>query len=427
MGKIVFAIDSFKGCLTSMQACQAAAQGLSEAVIVPVSDGGEGLTEVLTAALGGTLVSIPTHDPLMNPMTATYGISADGTTAIIEMAAACGLPLVPIDKRNPELTTTYGFGEMILDALRRGCRHLILGIGGSATNDAGMGMLQALGASLETSDSRVYSAMPPEARAYSAMPPEARAYSAMPPEARAYSTMPPEARAYIAMPPEARAYSAMPSPATTPAIINGRMLTSLRAIHTSSLSPLLQGVTIQVACDVQNPLCGTNGAAHVFAPQKGADADMVQRLDHGLRNVLSLAHCPQSQPGDGAAGGLGFALRHYLHATLLPGIDLVLQAQHFEEQIHDASLIITGEGKSDRQTLMGKVPYGILQIARRHHIPVHIIAGNIEDSRLLLHAGFASCHCINDGDPAPLAELMQPARAIQNIQKTISRIIVPSP
>lgn len=396
MGKTVFAIDSFKGCLTSMQACQAAAQGLSEAVIVPVSDGGEGLTEVLTAALGGTLVSIPTHDPLMNPMTATYGISADGTTAIIEMAAACGLPLVPIDKRNPELTTTYGFGEMILDALRRGCRHLILGIGGSATNDAGMGMLQALGASLETSDSRAYSAMPPEARAYSAIPPESSAYSAM------------------------------ASPATTPAIINGRMLTSLRAIHTSSLSPLLQGVTIQVACDVQNPLCGPNGAAHVFAPQKGADADMVQRLDHGLRNVLSLAHCPQSQPGDGAAGGLGFALRHYLHATLLPGIDLVLQAQHFEDKIRDASLIITGEGKSDRQTLMGKVPYGILQIARRHHIPVHIIAGNIEDRRLLLHAGFASCHCINDGDPAPLAELMQPARAIQNIQKTISRIIVPS-
>lgn len=385
MRKIVLAIDSFKGCLTSMQACQAAALGLAEAVIVPVSDGGEGLTEVLTEALGGTLVSIPTHDPLMNPMTATYGISADGSTAIIEMAAACGLPLVPIDKRNPELTTTYGFGEMILDALRRGCRHLILGIGGSATNDAGMGMLQALGASFETSDGCCYRAMASKGCD--------------------------------------GGYSAMASPASTPTIINGRMLSSLRAIRTSSLSSLLQDVTIQVACDVQNPLCGPNGAAYVFAPQKGADADMVHRLDHGLQNVQNLAHCPKSQPGDGAAGGLGFALRHYLHATLLPGIDLVLQSQQFEEKIRNAEMIITGEGKSDRQTLMGKVPFGILQIAQRHQIPVHIIAGKIEDYSLLLNAGFSGCHCINEGDNAPIDELMKPEHAIQNIVKTVKELV----
>lgn len=365
MKHIIIALDSFKGCLSSQVAGMAAAEGVRLAApnasvkILPLSDGGEGLTEVLTHAMGGHNVTVQVHGPLMEPLSASYGIV--GATAIIEMAAACGLPLVPIAQRNPLHTTTYGFGEMILDAIHRGCTSLILGIGGSATNDAGLGMLQALGARIEMRKA-------------------------------------------------------------SGEAVTGGMLCDVISIDTQAIS-CLENVSILVACDVQNPLCGAQGAACVFAPQKGADADAVKRLDAGLSHILYNICREKTLPGDGAAGGLGFALRHFLHAQMQPGIELVLSQLHFDELLSETDLIITGEGKSDAQTLMGKVPMGVLKRALAKSKPVHLIAGIIEDKELLKNNGFADVHCINEGDTAPLTELMQADHAYANIRKTVTRIV----
>ena len=373
--KTIIALDSFKGCLTSTEACQAAATGvrladpMADVLLVPLSDGGEGLTSVLTHAMHGQMVTVRVHGPLMEPITAQYGI-ADQQTAIIEMAAACGLPLVPAGLRDPERTTTFGFGEMILDALHRGCKQLILGIGGSATNDAGMGMLQALGATISFSN-----------------------------------------------------HEGEDTDLAHSSIACGGNLAQIASIDATPLSDIYNNVCILVASDVHNPLCGPTGAAHIFAPQKGADPEAVERLDQGLHHVQQLAHVADSQPGDGAAGGLGFALRHYLHTSMRPGIELVLDQLHFDQTIADADLIITGEGKSDAQTLMGKVPMGVLKHAQRQGIPVHLIAGCIEDAEQLSAGGFSGLRCINEDDHAPLSELMKPERAIENIQKTVQKII----
>lgn len=374
--KVVIALDSFKGCLSSPEACQAAAQGVSLAdpsvssLLMPLSDGGEGLTEVLTHAMHGQMVSVSVHGPLMEPMTAQYGI-VNGNMAIIEMAAACGLPLVHIEQRDPERTTTFGFGEMISDALGRGCNQFILGIGGSATNDAGIGMLQALGAKVVFADQAQ-------------------------PNDHQENTL----------------------------IACGGNLSQIVSVDASPLSHIYNNVSILVASDVQNPLFGPEGAAFVFAPQKGACSQAVLRLDQGLRHVFDLSHSCQSLPGDGAAGGLGFALRHYLHATMQSGIDLVLDQLQFDELTKDADLVITGEGKSDAQTLMGKVPAGVLHHAQLQSIPVHLIAGCIEDQEKLSAGGFSDLHCINDNDFAPLNELLKPERAKRNIQETVRSIIL---
>ena len=336
--KIVLAFDSFKGCLSSQQACRAAAGGVRQAfpdaqvVEVPVSDGGEGLTSVLTRALGGRIITIGVHGPLMEPVEAHYGISADGQTAILEMAEACGLPLVPPELRNPERTTTYGFGQMLADAIRRGCSHVLVGIGGSATCDAGLGMMQAL---------------------------------------------------------RDEGIDRYPD--------------------------------IVVACDVQNPLNGPDGAACVFAPQKGADPAMVQRLDRMLTQLLAAEHTT-TQPGDGAAGGLAFALRHWLHATLRPGIGLVLDTIGFDDLIRGADAVVTGEGKSDLQTLMGKVPAGILERARRQGIVCHLLSGQVEHVPDLLAAGFASVRSIHEGDVRSLSELMQPSVSMANLARSVGRL-----
>ena len=340
--KIVIAIDSFKGCLSSREANEAAGDGIK----LPISDGGEGMTEAFKAMdLGYKDVTIDVHGPLMEPLTASYLISEDGKRAVMEMAAACGLPLVPFDKRNPEETTTFGFGEMLADAMRRGCKDIIIGIGGSATCDAGEGMLRAL--------------------------------------------------------------------------INANII----SIENNTLLSTFENININVACDVQNPLFGINGASYVFSPQKGADEAMVERLDQRLKDFYNASGCTDSVPGDGAAGGLGFALRYFLKASLKPGIDVVLDAQNFDNIIEGSDLIITGEGKCDRQTLMGKVPYGILQRAKKSNIPVVLIAGKTEDEDILLDAGFKDVICVNKDDNRPLEILMQPDVAKQNITKTIKRYI----
>ena len=365
--KIVLAIDSFKGCLTSVEANQAAAEGIravrpdAEVVQVPVSDGGEGFLEAFHAALGGEMVIIGVRDPLMRRISARYLLKGD--TAVIEMAQACGLTLLSADERNPLLATSYGVGQLIADAVRRGVSHIIVGLGGSATSDAGTGMLRAL-----------IDAFAPHG--------------------------------------------------------------TWDDVQALPCSPLLrregvggggEKVRFTIASDVQNPLCGANGAAHVFAPQKGATPEMVSRLDARARRFAEVSarhfgYDRSQQPGAGAAGGLGYAFLQYLDADCQPGIRLLLDALHFRELISDATLIITGEGAADRQTLMGKLPMGILQ--QSHGIPVALIAGRISDRDRLLRAGFAKVKCINPaGLPQEVA--MQSSIACRNIAETVSQLLFP--
>lgn len=350
--KIVLAIDSFKGCLTSVEANQAAAEGIravrpdAEVVQVPVSDGGEGFLEAFHAALGGEMVIIGVRDPLMHRISARYLLKGD--TAVIEMAQACGLTLLSADERNPLLATSYGVGLMVADAVHRGARHIIVGLGGSATSDAGIGMIRAL-------------------------------------------------------------------------------IEAFAPHGTWDDVQALRPVRFTIASDVQNPLCGANGAAHVFAPQKGATPEMVSRLDARARRFAEVSarhfgYDRSQQPGAGAAGGLGYAFLQYLDADCQPGIRLLLDALHFRELISDATLIVTGEGSADRQTLMGKLPMGILQ--QSHGIPVALIAGRISDRDRLLRAGFAKVKCINPaGLPQEVA--MQSSIACRNIAETVSQLLFP--
>lgn len=350
--KIVLAIDSFKGCLTSVEANQAAAEGIravrpdAEIVQVAVSDGGEGFLEAFHAAIGGEMVIIGVRDPLMRRISARYLLKGD--TAVIEMAQACGLTLLSADERNPLLATSYGVGQLVADAVRRGARHIIVGLGGSATSDAGIGMIRAL-------------------------------------------------------------------------------IDAFAPHGTWDDVQALRPVRFTIASDVQNPLCGANGAAHVFAPQKGATPEMVSRLDARARRFAEVSarhfgYDRSQQPGAGAAGGLGYAFLQYLDADCQPGIRLLLDALHFRELISDATLIVTGEGSADRQTLMGKLPMGILQ--QSHGIPVALIAGRISDCDRLLRAGFAKVKCINPaGLPQEVA--MQSSIACRNIAETVSQLLFP--
>lgn len=371
MKKIVLAIDSFKGCLTSAEAEAAAAEGIHaalpecEVIRIPVADGGEGMQDVLIAATHGRSINVQAHGPLMELREARYGISGDGQTAFIEMAAISGLPLVPPEKRNPMLATTFGTGELIRDALERGCRKFVVGLGGSATNDAGLGMLQALGFR--------------------------------------FTDKAGNASGY-----------------------GGQIMAEVDSIDTSHVHPLLKGCTFTAACDVRNPFHGTDGAARVFAPQKGADAATVEALDAAMQHLAAVIHRTtgkdiSSRPGAGAAGGMGGGLSAFLNAELKPGIQFLLETLLFAERIKDADLIITGEGKSDKQTIMGKVPHGILEEARKQGIPVILIAGSIEDTEVLARAGFHGIFSITPG-PVALDEAMQPDFAQANIRRTVEQI-----
>ena len=346
MKKIVVAIDSFKGCLTSKEANQAAAEGIrkvhpdAEIVQVPVSDGGEGFMEAFHAAIGGELVEVPVRDPLMRPVTAKYLLK--GETAVIEIAQASGLTLLTDEERNPMVATSYGTGQLVADAVRKGARQIIVGLGGSATSDAGSGMLRAL--------------------------------------IDAFAR-------------------------------NGKWddIRELADVH------------FTIASDVKNPLCGENGAAHVFAPQKGATEEMVWRLDERARKFAELSarhfgYDRSQMEGAGAAGGLGYAFLQYLNAECKPGIQLLLETIKFDEIVKDADLVITGEGSADRQTLMGKLPMGIL--SQSAGVPVCLIAGRICDREELLEAGFSRVECINP-DGISLEQAMRKEVAMQNISHTV--------
>ena len=347
--KIIVAIDSFKGCLTSKEANRAAAEGIrsaypdAEVVQVPVSDGGEGFLEAFHAAIGGVLIGLTVRDPLMRPVAAQYLLH--DKLAVIEIAQASGLTLLTKEERNPMVTTSYGTGQLVADAVRRGAEHIIVGLGGSATSDAGIGMLKAL----------------------------------------------------------------------IDAFTKHGEWDDIEA---------LKHVRFTIASDVKNPLCGENGAAHVFAPQKGATPEMVLQLDERARKFAEVSakhfgYDRSEDEGAGAAGGLGYAFLQYTNADCKPGIELLLDTIKFHEIVNDADLVITGEGSADRQTLMGKLPIGILKQAGR--VPVCLIAGRISDKQELLNAGFAHVECINPEDIS-LEEAMRKEVATQNIIDTIRRI-----
>lgn len=371
MKKIIIAIDSFKGCLTSKEAGEAAAKGIKsidsscKTLVIPIADGGEGLLDVLVTTTKGKYVSLSAHGPLMDMTETHYGISGNGKTAIIEMAAISGLPLVPPDKRNPMLTTTFGTGELIKDALEKGCRDFIIGIGGSATNDAGLGMLQALGFRFLDKSGHISGT-------------------------------------------------------------GGQIMETVTNIDISNSHPALKEAHFMVACDVDNPFYGPDGAAYIFARQKGADNEMIQKLDMGMRSLAEVIKRTTGKditnyPGAGAAGGMGGGLLAFLNAELKPGTELLLEAIDFREKIKGANLIITGEGKADRQTAMGKVPYGILKEAQKEHILVIVLAGSIEDLPELNEAGFKGIFSIAPG-PITLEKAMEPESAKENITRLVSQL-----
>lgn len=369
--KIVIASDSFKGSLSSMDVAQAATRGIKaiypdcEVVPVNVADGGEGMMDAIIEAMGGEIVNITVSDPLCRPINARYGIV--GRKAIIEMAAASGLPLLSPEERNPWMTSTYGTGEMIMDAIRRGCCQLLVGIGGSATNDAGTGMLQALGFKFYDSNGDE--------------------------------------------------------------IIDcrGGRLQDIAEIDDGSVPQSVREAEFIVACDVDTPFCGPEGAAIVFAPQKGADAEMVTKLDAGMVSFAKLVEEKYGIPiiriaGAGAAGGMGGTMRGVLNATLKRGIDMVLDVIGFNQKIKGSDLIITGEGKIDIQTTKGKTVAGVMARAQQQNIPVVAICGSVEECDSLDKMGLAGIYPILEKE-VPLEVSMRPDLAAANIEKTILRIL----
>jgi glycerate kinase len=328
--RILIAPQSLKGSLTAAEAGSAIAQGVraiytkAEIEVVPVADGGEGTVQALVDASGGKIIQKMVTGPLGEPVLAFFGLMGDGSTAVIEMAACAGLPLVPPEKRDPRITTTYGVGELILAALDYGSRHFIIGIGGSATNDGGAGMAQALGAALLSRQG-------------------------------------------------------------TEIARGGAALATLAHISTSSLDTRLQKCSVEVACDVTNPLCGPSGASAVYGPQKGATPAMVEELDKALEHYAQiieqdLGMSVREIPGAGAAGGLGAGLIAFLHATLRPGAQIVFEAVNLEERIRKADLVITAEGQIDAQTAYGKSVGAVAEIAKRYNLPVLAFAGSLGDN-----------------------------------------------
>jgi glycerate kinase len=370
--KVLIAIDSFKGSLSSNELANCVELGIknifpqSDILKVPVADGGEGTVESLVEGTNGQFVEIEVMDPLMNPIKAKYGILGDGKTAIIEMATASGLPLVSIDKRNPMKTTTYGTGQLIKDAISKGCREFIIGIGGSATNDAGIGMIKALGGKFLNEHNEELGH-------------------------------------------------------------GGEQLEKIKKIDLSNLIPEVKECKFLIACDVDNPFYGLNGAAHVYSRQKGATEEMVLQLDNGLKEfaqtILKELQIDISDvPGAGAAGGLGGGFLAFLQGELKPGIDIVLEEVNLREKLNGVDFVITGEGRMDFQSVMGKAPVGVAKYAKEKDIPVIAIAGGVSDDAEEVHNyGIDSVFSIMNY-PMSLEEAMNPERAKILVQKNIQEI-----
>lgn len=370
--KVVIAIDSFKGSLTSMEAGKAAAVGVkkaceAEVVIKPLADGGEGTTDALVQGLGGTFVYTEVTGPLEKPVKAKYGILPDGTTAVMEMAEAAGITLVGKDALDPWKATTYGVGEMILDAINRGCRNFIIGIGGSATTEGGIGMLMALGYKFFKKDGSLI----------------------------------------------------------TP---NMQELDQIYRISAENVIPEIKQCHFQIACDVKNPLFGENGAVYVFGPQKGVKEDEKEVFDtkmkhYSLKTAEFIGRDCSLVEGTGAAGGLGFAFISYLpNVALKSGIEIILEAIDLEKDLIDADVVITGEGRMDAQTAMGKVPIGVAKLAKKYSARVIAFAGGVtEDAVECNNAGIDAFFPIVRGVTS-LEDAMDPKTAEKNMILAVEQV-----
>jgi len=369
---ITIAIDSFKGSLSSMEAGQAVAEGIRRVMpsagirIRPLADGGEGTTEALTAGLGGELKSLTVTGPLGRPVTASYGLIRERKMAVLEMASAAGLTLISQEERNPLEATTYGVGEMIRDAIGEGCRHFLVGIGGSATNDGGTGMLSALGFQFLDSEGQ-------------------------------------------------------------PIPLGAKGLENLARISAENARPELSQCSFHIACDVTNLLCGENGCSAVYGPQKGADPEMIRQMDQWMERYGDLAArtfpaADKEAPGAGAAGGLGFAFLTFLNGSLESGVGMVLKEINLKDDIRDADLVITGEGRLDAQTVMGKAPIGVAHLAKEYGKPVIAFSGAVTRE-----AGLCNQHGINAFFPimrgvVSLQEALDPGEARINAADTAEQV-----
>jgi glycerate kinase len=370
--KAVVAIDSLKGSLSSMEAGNAIAEGIYRAdaeakvEVRPLADGGEGTVDALVQGMNGSLRKVRVTGPLGDKVDAAYGIIEEAKMAVIEMSAAAGITLVPDEKKNPLFTTTYGVGEMIWDAIEKGCRKFVVGIGGSATNDGGIGMLQALGYDFLNSKG-----------------------------------------------------NAVP--------YGAKGLEDLAEIRKEHVLPELAQCEFKVACDVTNPLCGPLGASAVYGPQKGATPEMVREMDQWLADYAKLAaNCSEradaEHPGTGAAGGLGFAFLTFTNAVLESGIKIVLEETKLEQYIQDADIVITGEGRLDGQTAMGKAPVGVAKLAGKYKIPVLAFAGSVtKDARKCNEEGIHAFFPILRGITT-LEDAMDAENARRNLMETVEQV-----
>lgn len=354
--QFVVAMDSFKGCLTSEEAGYAAKKGIvkmlpnASVLVLPLSDGGEGMMETFCKALSGHHVNVIVHDPMMRRINANYAIS--GETAIIEVAKACGFQLVSKEERNPLVATSYGVGEMVVDALKKGCKRFIIGLGGTATSDGGIGMLKAL----------------------------------------------------------------------VDMLGEGKNIDFV-------MKQYLDKCNFVLACDVTNPLCGPTGAAMVFARQKGASDSDIKRIEQRMikfKDISSkhLGHDYSNMPGAGAAGGLGYAFLEYMNAQVKSGADYLLDMVDFDKLVTSAACVITGEGSSDSQTLMGKLPFVVMNRTKciSHSIPVWLLSGRISDKADFLNAGFDKVICINDMNTNS-KDVLKSSVATVNIELTVEKCI----
>ena len=370
--KVVIAIDSLKGSLSSMEAGTAIKDGIlaakpdAEVIVKPLADGGEGTTDALIEGMNGERIDLTVTGPMHTPVDAYYGYLKDTNTAVMEMASAAGITLVPDSEKNPLLATSYGVGEMINDAIQRGCRNFIIGIGGSVTNDGGIGMLKALGVRFLDENGE-------------------------------------------------------------DAGEGGQALAKVARIDVSGMNPLLKECHIQVACDVNNPLCGENGSTYVYGPQKGVAEDMKKTLDEAMAHFArvtseTLENDYMNTPGAGAAGGLGYAFLAYTGAALTPGIELILDAVGLEEELSGADVVVTGEGRLDFQTAMGKAPVGAARLAKKYNAKGIAFAGSVTKEATACNKEGIDAFFPILRSVCTLAEAMDPVAARNNMTATVEQV-----
>ncbi len=370
--KVVVAIDSFKGSLSSIEAGQAVKAGVLAAhpdanvIIKPLADGGEGTTDAFIEGLGGQRIDLTVTGPMGSPVSCYYGYLEKDKTAIIEMASASGITLVPVHQKNPLTASTRGVGEMILHALEKGCRHFIIGIGGSATNDAGIGMLKALG------------------------------YSFLDEQGLDVGE-------------------------------GAQALGKVASINAKNRHPLLDDCQFRIACDVTNPLCGENGATYIYGPQKGVTEAQKESLDQDMAHFADVTettlNCAyKNYPGAGAAGGLGFAFLSYLHASLSPGVELILDAINLSDALNGADIVVTGEGQLDRQTAMGKAPVGVAKLAKAHGAKVLAFSGSVTKEAVACNQAGIDAFFPILRRIVTLEEAMDPSTARSNMTASVEQV-----